>query len=149
MRKITRSLMTVAVAASLLVLGGGVERASAQAPAQEGISDERVKELARGYYELLIEGKYDQLWEHLAPQAKQRFGTLDEFRRESAGVMGRLGTEALMVEEIVEPARVGMVAHKVYHRISRYSGVEGSAVRMTIGLVNDGSIGGMAARPVQ
>ena len=149
MRKITRFLMTVAVAASLLALGGGVERASAQEAVQEGISDERVKELARGYYELLHDGKYDQLWQHLAPQAKQRFGTLEEFRRKSAGVMERLGTEALMVEEIVEPARVGMVAHKVYHRISRYSGVEGSAVRMTIGLVNDGTIGGLNAQPIQ
>ena len=63
--------------------------------------------------------------------------------------MSQLGTEAALVGETVEPARSGMIAHKVYHRVSRYTGTEGTRVRLTIGLVNDGSIGGLTARPVQ
>ena len=126
------------------------DEVSAQAPAaREALSDERVMELARDYFELLQSGEYDRLWEHLAPEAQQRFGTIEQFRTASEGVMTRLGTETSVVRETVEPARAGMIADKVYHRVSRYTGAEGTAVRLTIGLVNDGSIGGLTARPVQ
>ena len=150
MTKQSRSLLIASVAASLLVFGGVFDPAAAQTPAaQEALSDERVMELARGYVELLQSGEYERLWEHLAPEAQQRFGTLEQFRTASAGVMTRLGTEAALVRETVEPARAGMIAHKLYHRVSRYTGADGTPVRLTIGLVNDGSIGGLTARPVQ
>lgn len=149
MMKICRSLFSVFVAAFLLVCGGVVEPVAAQSPVQEGLSEARVMELARGYVELLQAGEYDRLWEHLAPEAQQRFGTLEQFRTASEGVMTRLGTEIVVLEERVEPARSGMVAHKLYHRISNYTGAEGASVRLTIGLVNDGSIGGMTARPAR
>lgn len=147
----TRSRLGVgaAVGAFLLVCGGVARPLEAQSPVQEGLSDARVMELARDYIALLQAGEYDRLWEHLAPEAQQRFGTIEQFRTASQTVMGRLGTEVLVVEETVEPARVGMIAHKMYHRVSTYTGAEGGRVRLTIGLVNDGSIGGLTARPAR
>ena len=149
MTKRTHFLTTPFLAAFLLVCGAGVQPVAAQETAQDGISDERVTELARGYVELLQAGEFESLWEHLAPEAKERFGTFEQFRSASEGVMNRLGTEITLVEENVEPARLGMVAHKMYHRISHYTGAQGTPVRLTIGLVNDGTIGGMTARPAR
>ena len=148
MKKTIRTTFATA-AAALLVLASGAAPAAAQTPVAEGISDERVLELARGYADLLFAGDYEALWEHVSPEGKARFGTLEAFRSGGQGVMSRLGEEKLIVSENVEPATAGMIATKVYLRVSHYSGAEGSPVRLIIGLKDDGTIGGIAARPAQ
>ena len=121
---------------------------AAQAPEGDGLSDERVMELARGYTALLHAGEWEQLWGHLNPEARDRFESFDNFSGAGAGILARLGAEMSVVSESVEPARSGMIAEKVYLRVSNYTGVPGRQVRVMIGLMSDGSIAGMQVRPV-
>lgn len=118
---------------------------AAQAPAA-ALSDERAMELARGYVELLHAGDYDRLWQHVAPAVRERFGTVDQFRGEGVRAMGELGAEITVVSEQVEVARAGMVADKLYLRVSHYAGAPEGPVRLMLGLKNDGSIAGLQVR---
>ena len=120
---------------------------AAQTPAEPAatatLSDERAMELASGYVELLQAGDFAQLWEHLAPAAKERFGTLEKFQTEGARIMNELGPEVATIREAVEQPRAGMQADKLYLRVSHYATAGETPVRMMIGLMNDGSIIGM------
>ena len=113
------------------------------------LSDERAKEIARGYVELLKAGNYEQMWEHVTPAAKERFGSFEDFRGEGERIMSDLGTEIGIVSETIEPARAGMLANKLYFRVSHYAGADGRPVRLLIGLKNDGSIAGIQVREAQ
>ena len=110
------------------------------------LTDERAMELGRGYIELLAARDFAQLWQHLAPQPKERFGTVERFRAETEGALNTLGKEVGVISERIEPARQGMVATKLYFRISRYTGNGETPVGLMIGLTNDGSIAGMQLR---
>ena len=121
---------------------------SSAAPVQE-LTDERAMEIARGYIELLKARNYEKMWEHVAPAAKQRIGSLEAFREEGERVMTDLGAEIGIVSETIEPARAGMLANKLYFRVSHYAGADGTPVRLLIGLTNDGSIAGIQVREAQ
>jgi hypothetical protein len=120
---------------------------AAQPAAADGpLTDERAMELARGYVELLHARDYERLWRHVTPETKQRIGTLDDFRSGAERTAGSLGAEVTVVSETVEAARAGMVADKLYVRVSHYAGAPGAPVRLMIGLKNDGSIAGLQVR---
>ena len=110
------------------------------------LTDERAMELGRGYIEMLANRDFAQLWQHLAPQPKERFGTVERFRAETEGALNTLGKEVGVISERIEPARQGMVATRLYFRISRYAGNGETPVGLMIGLTNDGSIAGMQLR---
>ena len=145
-------ILTASAAALVLACGGnspapGPEpeqlQPTAEATAtQEELTDDRVIELARGYVELLQARDFERLWQHVSPEARQRIGSLDEFRSGSEAVLNRLGAEVGMISETVEPARAGMVADKLYFRVSHYAGAKEGPVRLLVGLKNDGSIAG-------
>ncbi|HEX2210732.1 MAG TPA: hypothetical protein VHG93_23825 [Longimicrobium sp.] len=145
--------LLVLSAAAFLAACAGTPPAGAPAPqpavavpaADAVLSDERAMELARGYVELLHARDYDGLWQHMAPEEKERFSA-DQFRSESERTVGSLGAEVAVVSEEVQPARAGMAADKLYVRVSRYAGA-GTPVRLRIALKNDGSIAGLQVRP--
>ena len=152
-----RSLLTLFAAAFLLACGGNpppstpvpepVQTVAVQpAATADGLSDGRAMELGREYVALLHARGFERLWQHAAPEAKQRFGTLDRFRSGGEGALSPLGAELAVLSERVEPARVGMDADKLYLRVSHYAGAAGVPVRLMIGLKNDGSIAGMQVR---
>ena len=122
---------------------------AAQPPAAETpaptatLTDERVMELARGYVEMLQDRDWAGVWEHVAPAGKERFGSLETFATEGERVMDELGPEVATVSETVEEPRAGMLANKVYIRVSHYEAAGDGPVRMMIGLLNDGSIVGV------
>ena len=160
MRKRSSSLLTLSAAAFLVACGGNpppstpapeaVQAVTVQATATpEGLSDERVMELARGYVALLHARDFERLWQHLAPEAKQRFGTPEGFRSGGESALGNFGAETSVVSERVEPARPGMMADRLYLRVSQYAGANGTPVRLMVGLKNDGSIVGMQIRRVE
>ncbi|HEX6369928.1 MAG TPA: hypothetical protein VF006_13495 [Longimicrobium sp.] len=157
MTKRSSSVLTLSAAAFLLACGGNpppdtpapqaVESVAVQPAATAGVlSDERAMELARGYVALLHAGDYERLWQHVTPETKQRIGSLDAFRSGGEGTLRDLGAEITVVSERVEPGRTGMVADKMYLRVSHYVGAPGTAVRLMIGLKNDGTIVGMQIR---
>lgn len=157
MTKKSNSLLTLSTAAFLVACGSNpppstpVSEAAAAVAVQptatgEGLSDERAMELGRGYVALLHAGDYERLWQHVTPEAKQRFGTLDRFRSGGESALGNLGAETSVVSERVEPARAGMVADRLYLRVSHYAGAGGTPVRLLVGLKNDGSIAGLQIR---
>jgi hypothetical protein len=113
------------------------------------LSDARVMELGRGYAELLYAGNYDQLWQHLTPESKARFGTVDGFRSGGEDAMNGLGAESAVLRESVELPRAGMMADRLYLRVSHYSASAGTPVRLMIGLKHDGSIVGLQLRPAE
>ena len=124
------------------------------APATSGaatseLTDERTMALGREYAALLHAGDYEKLWEKSAPEAKERFGTLERFKTEGGSVMANVGAEMGMVSERVEPARQGMVANKLYLRIGHYAKTGQTPVRLVIGLKNDGTIAGLQVRPAE
>lgn len=158
------SIVALSAAAFALACGGNPEPsppepAAAQLPAVEApaqqpaasatLSDERAMELARGYVELIQAGDFARLWEHLAPTAKERFGSVEAFQTEGRSISEELGAEVGVVSEAVEPPRAGMQANKLYLRVSHYENRAGTPVRLAIGLMNDGSIIGMQIRPAQ
>ena len=163
------ALLAVTAAAFTLACGGNpepstpepvivqtttVDTAAVQTPAQgpaatETLSDERALELARGYVELLQAGEYARIWEHVAPAAKERFGTFERFASEGQRVMEDLGAEVGIVSEGVEPPRAGMQAAKLYMRVSQYERSSGTPVRLMMGLMNDGSIIGVQIQPAE
>ena len=160
MTKTPNSLLTLSAAAFLVACGGNppsstpaperVQAAAVQPTAPVGpLSDERAMELACGYIALVHARDYARLWQHMAPEAKQRFGTLDQFRTGGEGALGNLGAEIAVVSERVEPATAGMVADKLYLRVSHYAQSKGVPVRLMIGLKKDGSIAGMQIRRAQ
>ena len=159
MTKRSTPLLTLSAAAFMLACGGNppastpqpveAEAAAAQVPVNDGLSDERVLELGRGYAKLLHARDYEQLWQHLTPESKQRFGTVERFRSEGEGVLNDLGAETAVVRESVELPRAGMVAHKLYSRIGNYAGAQGAPMRLLIGLTKDGSIVAMQLRRVE
>lgn len=112
------------------------------------LSEERVMELGRTYTGLIHAGAYEQLWQATTPEARERFGSFDEFRGTGERVASRLGEELGVITEAVEPARAGMLASKLYLRVSNYAGVPGRAVRLMVGVMDDGSIAGLQVRPV-
>lgn len=113
------------------------------------LSDERAMELGRVYIALVHAGEIEQLWEHMAPEARERIGSYEEFRAGHERVASRLGAEISVVRETVEPASAGMIASRMYTRVSNYSGMPGRAVRIVIGLTDAGTIGGMRAGPAE
>ena len=149
------ALLTLSAAAFLLACGGSPPPATPApqavsvqpAPAAEGLSDERAMQLARGYVELLHAGDYERLWQHVTPAVRERFGTVDRFRSEGLRALSDLGAEVTVVSERVEVARAGMVADKLYMRVSHYARGPGGPVRLMLGLKNDGSIAGLQIRP--
>ena len=163
------SLLALSAAAFALACGGTPEPSTpepvaveapqsqpAQTPAPAAaaavagtLTDERAMEIARGYVELLHAGNYAQVWEHVTPSAKERFGSLEQFQSEGERVMSDLGKEVGIVSEAVEQPRAGMQADKLYMRVSHYERSSGAPVRMMIGLKNDGSIVGIQVRPAQ
>ena len=116
------------------------------APAGAPLTDARVMELGRRYIELLAARDFEQLWQHLAARPKERFGTAERLRSETEGGLNDLGKEIGVISESVEPARQGMVATKLYLRVSRYEKSGEVPVRLLIGLTSDGSIAGMQLR---
>lgn len=153
------SLLALPTAAFLLACGGNPapETPPADAPAatatvieatpSDGLSDERVMELGRGYAALVHASEWEQVWDHTHPEARQRFESFENFRGAGDQILSRLGAEMSVVSEHVEPARQGMIAEKVYFRLSNYTGVPGRQVRLMIGVMSDGSIAGMQVRP--
>ena len=153
------SLLALPTAAFLLACGGNPapetppaadapEATAVQATPSAGLSDERVMELGRGYAALVHAREWEQVWEHTHPEARQRFESFENFRGAGDQIMSRLGAEMSVVSEHVEPARPGMIAEKVYFRLSNYTGVPGRQVRLMIGVMSDGSIAGLQVRPV-
>ena len=160
------SLLALSAAAFALACGGTPEPSTpepvaveapetqpAQSPAPavaaNALTDERAMEIGRGYVELIHAGNYAQVWEHVAPSAKERLGSLEQFQSEGERVMSELGKEVGVVSEAVEAPRPGMAADKLYMRVSQYERSSGAPVRMMIGLKNDGSIVGIQVRPAQ
>lgn len=158
MRTRTHALLAITTAALLTGCG-----AHAQAPApepepagdvetglgEEQLTDERVTELASGYLDLMHDRAWEQLWEHVAPEGRQNFGSFEEFRTSGANIMDRLETPVAVESETVEPARAGMLADRLYMRVAYYSGGQGRRVRLLVGLMKDGSIAGIQIQPVQ
>jgi len=114
--------------------------------AAQTLTDERVLELGRGYIELLAARDFERLFQHLAPQPRERFVTAERLRSETEGALNDLGKEIGVISETVEPARQGMIATKLYLRVSRYATTGEVPVRLLIGLTSDGSIAGMQLR---
>ena len=156
MTRRSTSLLALSAAAFLAACGGNPRPATPAprtveavavptAATAEALSDERAMELARGYVALLHARDYDRLWQHASPEAKQRFGTVERFRSQGERALGNLGTETVIVSERVQPASEGMLADRLYLRVSRYTGADGP-VRLMLGLKNDGSIVAMQLR---
>lgn len=157
MMKTPRSLLTLSVTAFLLACGGNPPPDAPEAdevdavavdpaPTDQVLSDERAMEIGRDYVEALQARDFERLWQHVTPESKQRFGTVERFRTEGSAVLDELGAELGVMSEDVEPARAGMMADKLYLRVSTYAGSEGDPVRLMIGLANDGSIVGVQFR---
>ena len=149
------TLLALPVAAFLLACGGNPEpgtpvaaATAVQATETPGLSDERAMELGRGYAALVQAAEWTQLWDYLHPEARARFESFENFSGAGDRIVSRLGAEMSVVSENVEPARGDMIAEKVYSRISNYTGMPGRQVRLTIGVMSDGSIAGMQVRPV-
>ena len=119
------------------------------AAATAELTDERVMTLGREYAAMLHAGEFDKLWEKSAPEAQQRFGTLERFRTEGGSVMTNVGSDMGMISERVEPARQGMLANKLYIRMGHYSKTGQTPVRLVIGLKNDGTIAGVQVRQAE
>ncbi|HEX8359671.1 MAG TPA: hypothetical protein VF613_06185 [Longimicrobium sp.] len=163
MMKKSGSLLTMSAAAFLVACGGNppsaapTPQAARTPPAAAGVAvrpvatnerltDERVMDLARGYVEMLHARDFEKLWHAMAPEPKQRFGSLEQFRTGGERILTEFGAEMAVLSETVEPARTGMIADKVYLRSSYYARSGGTPVRMMIGLKSDGSIAGFQLR---
>ncbi len=118
----------------------------AAAPGPEIPSDARVIELGRRYFELLQARDHDQVWSNLTPEARARFASVAEFGSWTESVLDSLGSEVGVIREAVELPRPGMLADRLYFRVSRYAGAGATPVRLLIGMKNDGSIVGMQVR---
>jgi len=160
MTRTFRSLLALSAPAIMLACGGNPDPATpapASAPAtqppaaaaEQGLTDERVYELGRGYMDMIHAGEFDRLWERVSPAGKEAFGSFEAFRAEGANIVNELGAEILTVDESVQPARAGMRATKVYVRDGRYAGADDRTVRFIIGLMEDGTIAGISVRPAE
>ena len=121
----------------------GSASTTATATASAGLTDDRAKELGRSYAEQLQAKNFDALWRRSSPEVQQRFGTLDRFRASIEAGMAEFGNEIHLVSDQVEPAKAGMAASKLYSRTAHYSKAGNTAIRLAIGLKDDGTLAGI------